>query len=52
MGNIYIPPNNNKMFKQLDSELEYYTEPRLIILGNFNAMHPAWDHNIKKPNRN
>ena len=35
MGNIYIPPNNNKMLQQLESELEHHTENLLIILGGF-----------------
>ena len=52
MGNIHIHANNNKMLQKLDSELEHHTETPLIILGDFNAKHPAWDHSIKKPNRN
>ena len=52
MGNIYIPPNNNKMLQQLESELEHHTENLLIILGDFNARHAAWDYNIKNTNRN
>ena len=40
------------MLQQLDSELERHTGTPLIMLGDFNAKHPAWGHNIKKPNRN
>lgn len=47
MGNIHIHPNNNKMLKQLvSSELESHTESPFIILGNFNARHSGWEHNI------
>ena len=48
MGNIHIRANNNKMLQKLDSELEHHTETPLIILGDFNVRHPAWDHNKKK----
>ena len=41
MGNIYIPPNDNKMLQQLDSELEHHTETPFIILRDFSARHPA-----------
>lgn len=48
MGNMHIHPNNNKMLKQLvSSELESHTESPFIILGNFNARHSGWEHNIK-----
>ena len=50
--NIYVPPDNNKILQELDSELEHHTETPLIILGDSNARHPAWDHNAKTPNRN
>ena len=37
------------MLQQLDSELEHHTETPLIVLGDFNARHHAWDQNIKDP---
>ena len=52
MGNIYIPPNNHEMINILDYELEKHKETPLILLGDFNARHPLWDQNTKKPNKN
>ena len=52
MANLYIPPNNHHMIDILDYELEQHKYSPLIILGDFNAKHPKWDENTKKPNKN
>ena len=40
------------MIDILDYELEQHKDSPLIILGDFNAKHPMWDKNTKKPNKN
>ena len=52
MANAYIPPNNHYMKDVLDYELEQHKHLPLTILGDFNAKHPMWDKNTKKPNKN
>ena len=52
MANAYIPPNNHYMIGVLDYEAEQHKNSPLIILGDFNAKHPMWDKNTKKPNKN
>ena len=40
------------MIDVLDYEIEQHKNSPLIILGDFNAKHPMWDKNTKKPNKN
>ena len=37
------------MIDILDHELEQHKDSPLIILGEFNAKHPVWGKNTKKP---
>ena len=40
------------MIDILDHELEQHKDSPIIILGEFNAKHPVWGKNTKKPNKN
>ena len=51
-GKCLHPPNNHHVIDIFDYELEQHKDSPLIILWDFNAKHPMWDKNTKKPNKN
>ena len=49
MANVYILPNNHHTIDILNYELEQHKDSPLFILWDFNAKHPMWGKNTKKP---
>ena len=48
VGNIYVPPNNEKQLHTLDKVLESLKNETVILLGDFNARNIVWDKHTKQ----